>query len=78
MIDYTDFIEIDAHRMLGKPTIKGTRITVEMILEDLAAQKSMEEIISAYPHLTEEAISAALTFAADAIKGDKVYPIFTG
>jgi len=52
--------------MLGKPTIKGTRITVEAILEDLAAGKTLEDLLSAYPNLQEDAIRATLTFAADA------------
>jgi len=60
--------------MMGKPVIKGTRITVELILEKLAAGESIEQILQAYPHLTREGIQAALSFAAEALRSDVVYP----
>jgi len=46
--------------MMGKPVIKGTRITVESILEKLAAGETIEQILEAHPRLTREAILAAL------------------
>jgi len=61
--------------MMGKPVIKGTRITVELILEKLAAGETVEQILDAYPHLTREGIQAALSFAAEALRSDVVYPI---
>lgn len=61
--------------MLGKPVVKGTRLTVDVILEELSTGKSHQDLLDAYPRLTEEAIKAALAFAADAIKGEKIYPI---
>jgi len=60
--------------MMGKPVIKGTRITVELILEKLAAGETIEQILEAYPHLTQEGIQAALSFAAEALRSDVVYP----
>jgi len=60
--------------MMGKPVVAGTRITVELILEKLAAGETTEQIVSAHPQLTQEAIRAALSFAADALKADVVYP----
>ena len=54
--------------MMGKPVIAGTRITVELILEKLAAGETVDQILSAHPHLTEDAIRAALAFAAEALK----------
>lgn len=68
-----NYIEVNPKIMFGKPTIKGTRITVEAILEDLAAGKTPENLLSAYPNLKDEAIRAALTFAADALKGERIY-----
>jgi uncharacterized protein (DUF433 family) len=50
--------------MMGKPVVGGTRITVELILEQLGAGESMEQILSAHPRLTEEGINAARAFAA--------------
>ncbi len=67
-------ITSDPKIMMGKPVIRGTRITVELILEKLAAGENIDQILSAHPQLTEEAIRAALAFAADALKADVVYP----
>jgi len=50
--------------MVGKPVIRGTRITVELILDKLAAGETVEQILEDYPHLTREGIRAALEFAA--------------
>jgi len=61
--------------MMGKPVIVGTRITVELILEKLAAGESIEDILQAHPHLTRDAILAALAFARDALRADVIYPL---
>jgi uncharacterized protein (DUF433 family) len=70
-------IESNPNIMMGKPVVAGTRITVELILEKLAAGESKEQILSAHPRLTEEGISAALAFAAQALRADVVYPVST-
>ena len=67
-------IQSDPNVMMGKPVIAGTRITVELILEKLAAGETAEQLLDAHPRLTEGAILAALAFAADALKADVVYP----
>jgi uncharacterized protein (DUF433 family) len=54
--------------MMGKPAVAGTRITVELILEKLAAGETVEQILNAHPRLTREAIQAALAFAAEALR----------
>jgi len=72
---YKDLIEVNPKIMMGKPVIKGTRLTVELILESLAAGESIDNILASYPRLTKEAIQAALAFAADVLKGEKIYPI---
>ena len=61
--------------MMGKPTVVGTRLTVEHILEELAAGTSVEQLLVAHPRLSQEAISAALGFAAQALRADVVYPL---
>jgi uncharacterized protein (DUF433 family) len=61
--------------MMGKPVIAGTRITVELILEKLAAGETIEQILEAHPRLTREAIQGALEFAAEALRADVVYPV---
>lgn len=64
-MDYHDRIGIDSSVRSGKPTIRGTRITVSDILEYLAGDMSQEEILADFPDLTAEDISAALLFAAE-------------
>lgn len=61
--------------MMGKPIIAGTRITVEIILEKLAAGETVEQILDAHPRLTREGIQAALAFATEALRADVVYPL---
>ncbi len=58
-----NFIESNPAVMMGKPVIAGTRITVELILEKLAAGENVEQILDAHPRLTREAFSAALLYA---------------
>jgi uncharacterized protein (DUF433 family) len=58
-------IESDPAVMLGKPVIRGTRITVELILRKLGAGETMEQIIESLPRLTCEQIRAALAYAAE-------------
>ena len=58
--------------MLGKPCVKGTRITVELILKWIAAGRSFAELIEAYPFLTPDGIEAALAYAAEAVNRARV------
>lgn len=61
--------------MMGKPVIAGTRITVELILEKLAAGETIEHILEAHPQLTREAVLAAIAFAKEALRADVTYPV---
>ncbi len=70
-----NYIEINPKIMLGKPVIKGTRITVEAILEELAAGKTTNDLLAAFPKLDKESVWAALAFAADSLRGERIYPI---
>ncbi|MBC7909390.1 MAG: DUF433 domain-containing protein [Pyrinomonadaceae bacterium] len=62
-----NLIQSDPNVMMGKPVIAGTRITVELILEKLAAGESVDEILEAHPRLTREGILAALAYAAESL-----------
>lgn len=62
----SSFIESDPGVMLGKPVIRGTRITVELILEKLSAGGTIEDLLRAHPRLTRQAILAAI---ASDVKG---------
>ena len=59
-----DLIQSDPAIMMGKPVVVGTRITVELILEKLAAGETVEQILDAHPHLTREGVAAALAFTS--------------
>jgi uncharacterized protein (DUF433 family) len=63
-----NLIQSDPAVMMGKPVIAGTRITVELILQKLAAGETTEQILEAHPRLTREAILAALAYAAETIR----------
>jgi len=77
MGDYREMVVSNPDVMMGKPVIKGTRITIELILEKLAAGETVDQILDAHPRLSEEAIRAALAFAADALRADVIYPLET-
>ena len=57
------FIKSNPNVLMGKPVIAGTRITVELVLEKLAAGETIEQILDAHPRITRAAISAALLYA---------------
>ena len=68
---WQEFIHQDPKVLLGKPVFIGTRISVEMILEEMAAGDSAEQIMKSYPNLGREHILAALSYAAAALKRDE-------
>jgi uncharacterized protein (DUF433 family) len=70
-----NLIDCNANVMMGKPVVRGTRITVEIILERLAAGESRQQILEAHPNLTDQGITAALEFAAKALRADVIYPL---
>lgn len=64
----------DPNVMMGKPVVAETRLTVELILEKLAAGETVEQLLSAHPRLTREGIQAALAYAAQTMRSDIIYP----
>ncbi len=72
---FYDFIESNPQIMMGKPVIAGTRITVELVLEKLAAGETIEQLLAAHPRLTRQGVLAALDYAAQTLKSDVIYPI---
>jgi uncharacterized protein (DUF433 family) len=74
-VENTGLIVSDPKIMMGKPVLRGTRITVELILEKFAAGHSEEDILRAHPHITREGIRAALAFAAEALQASALYPV---
>ena len=70
-------ITCDAKVMVGKPVIKGTRLTVEFILNLLAHGTSIQEIVNEYEGLTEDDIQACLLFASQSLSSTSFMPLVT-
>lgn len=68
-------IVVNPKVMVGKPVIKGTRISVDAIIRRLAESMSLREILEEYPNLEEEDVKAALEYAARVLAGEEVVPI---
>jgi uncharacterized protein (DUF433 family) len=67
-------IIVDPKILVGKPVIRGTRISVEFVIELLADGWSEADVLANYPGLTGEDIKACLAYARDILKAEKVYP----
>lgn len=72
-MDWQAHITIDPNILVGKPTIVGTRLAVEFIIDLLAQGWSTDEILRNYPGLTIDDIRACLSYASAALKSEKVY-----
>lgn len=70
-------IRSDPAIMMGKPVIAGTRITVELILDKLAAGESTEQILSDYPQISPEALRAVFRYVAETLRNEAHYPLAT-
>ena len=68
-------ITVNPNVMVGKPVIKGTRLTVEFILNLLAHGETAEEIISEYKGLTQEDIQACILFATKSLENTTFMPL---
>jgi uncharacterized protein (DUF433 family) len=70
-------IDINPKVMLGKPVIRGTRITVELLLRKLSEGATEAELLQDYPHLTAEDIRAAIKYAADVVAHEELITVGT-
>ncbi|WP_114750023.1 DUF433 domain-containing protein [Pleomorphovibrio marinus] len=70
-MDYKQHIERNPEIMLGKPVIKGTRITVELLMRKLAGGFTLTDLLKSYPNLNKEQVLAALEYAADLIANEE-------
>lgn len=68
-------ITSDPDVMMGKPVVEGTRITVESILDELGAGRTIEQLVEAHPRLTREGVLAAVRFGAEVLRADVAYPV---
>ncbi len=74
-MDWRGHIEATPEVLVGKPVIKGTRISVELILGWLANGWTIENLLESYPHITRDDVLAALAFAAEMMREDEYIAI---
>jgi uncharacterized protein (DUF433 family) len=70
-MQWQDYIERNPDILMGKPVLKGTRLTVELIMRKLAGGYGFNELQQAYPHLTKEQLAAACEYAAEVIANEE-------
>lgn len=70
-----DRIEVNPEKMVGKPVIKGTRITIAQIINLVANGATAGEILEDYPELVAEDITAALRYASKRVAEEEIYPV---
>lgn len=68
-------IKSDPDVMMGKPVVEGTRITVESILDELGAGRTIEQLLEAHPRVTREGVLAGVRFGAEFLRADVAYPV---
>ncbi len=76
-INWKDFIHSDPEILVGKPVVKGTRLSVEFILGLFAKGWLEQQILENYPTLTKDSLRAVLAFAAECMREESLYAITT-
>ena len=74
-MNWKDHIVANPEILVGKPAIKGTRISVEFLLDCFASGWSYEDVLESYPHLNREQVQAAVAFAAEVFKDARLAAI---
>jgi uncharacterized protein (DUF433 family) len=74
-MDWRERITVDPQILVGKPIIKGTRISVEFVIDLLAHGWTTDQILQEYDHLTLEDVRACLAYAGELVKEEKVYSL---
>lgn len=74
-VSWHDRITVDPAILVGKPVIKGTRLTVEFVIELLARGWAEAEILKNYPGVAHEDILACLAYASELLRSERVYPV---
>lgn len=76
-MDWRDYIHSDTEILMGKPVVKGTRLSVNFILELFASGWTEDQILENYPTLTPEALRAIFAFSAECMREEALYDIPT-
>ena len=74
-MNWQERITIDPDVLVGKPVIKGTRVSVEFVVDLLGRGWTAEQILREYDHLTSEDIQACLAYASEVLKSERVYAL---
>ena len=74
-MNWRERIVIDPQVLVGKPVIKGTRISVELVIDLLGRGYSQEQVLEQYDHLKPEDIQACLAYASDVLKSERIYAL---
>lgn len=74
-MNWREHIVSDKDILLGKPTIKGTRISVELILELLANGWTERQILESYPSITDQSLKAVFAYLKDCIQQELIFPL---
>jgi len=74
-MNWRDRIVLDPDVLVGKPVVKGTRISVELVVDLLARGYTKEQVLGQYDHLTAEDVQACLAYAAEILQSEKVYAL---
>lgn len=74
-MDWREYIHADPKILVGKPVVKGTRLSVEFILELFAAGWTEDEVLESYPSLTRESLRAVFAFAAECLREEALYTL---
>lgn len=72
-MNWQERIVVDPKVLVGKPIVKGTRISVEFVIDLLARGWTVEQVLTEYDHLTREDIQACLCYASEMLKSERVY-----
>lgn len=68
-----DRIVVDPNILVGKPIVKGTRVSVELVLDRLAAEPDVDVLLEDYPQLTVDDVRACLAYASAVIAGEEIH-----
>jgi uncharacterized protein (DUF433 family) len=71
---YQERIVTDPRILAGKPVVKGTRIAVDLVLEELSHNPDVNELLAAHPDLTRDDVQACLAYAQAIVTGEEVSP----
>jgi uncharacterized protein (DUF433 family) len=74
-MDWRDRITVDPRVLAGKPIVKGTRISVELVIDLLAAGWSSQQLLDSYPTPGTDDVRACLAYASEILHSEKVFPL---